>query len=70
MSNVFVSLHKSCLFSVLNEGRQFDFTINDEPAGRVVFKLSFDDVVPKTARNFRELATDRPERVRLQASIV
>ncbi|THG99626.1 hypothetical protein EW026_g2738 [Hermanssonia centrifuga] len=47
----------------------FDFTINAEPAGRVVFKLSFDDVVPKTARNFRELATDRPERVRLQASI-
>ncbi|MFD8708692.1 peptidylprolyl isomerase [Kitasatospora sp. NPDC059648] len=34
----------------------FDITINDEPAGRIVFKL-FDDVVPKTARNFRELAT-------------
>ncbi|KAJ5719978.1 hypothetical protein N7493_006856 [Penicillium malachiteum] len=27
-----------------------------EPWGRIVFKL-FDDVVPKTARNFRELAT-------------
>ncbi|MFI6850225.1 peptidylprolyl isomerase [Kitasatospora sp. NBC_00085] len=34
----------------------FDITINDEPAGRIVFKL-FDDIVPKTAQNFRELAT-------------
>ncbi|MER6401531.1 MULTISPECIES: peptidylprolyl isomerase [unclassified Kitasatospora] len=34
----------------------FDITINDEPAGRIVFKL-FDDIVPKTAKNFRELAT-------------
>ncbi|GAA0395612.1 peptidylprolyl isomerase [Streptomyces luteireticuli] len=34
----------------------FDVTVNDEPIGRIVFKL-FDDVVPKTARNFRELAT-------------
>ena len=34
----------------------FDITINDEPAGRIVFHL-FDEVVPKTARNFRELAT-------------
>ncbi|KAM5533552.1 hypothetical protein V8D89_012768 [Ganoderma adspersum] len=34
----------------------FDITINDQPAGRIVFRL-FDDVVPKTARNFRELAT-------------
>ncbi|KAI0635332.1 cyclophilin [Trametes polyzona] len=34
----------------------FDITINDQPAGRLVFKL-YDDVVPKTARNFRELAT-------------
>ena len=34
----------------------FDITINGESAGRIVFKL-FDDVVPKTARNFRELAT-------------
>ncbi|NBE50923.1 peptidylprolyl isomerase [Streptomyces boluensis] len=34
----------------------FDITINNEPAGRIVFKL-YDDVVPKTARNFRELAT-------------
>ncbi|WP_269858090.1 peptidylprolyl isomerase [Streptomyces sp. RPT161] len=34
----------------------FDVTVNDEPLGRMVFKL-YDDVVPKTARNFRELAT-------------
>ncbi|MFF4384951.1 peptidylprolyl isomerase [Kitasatospora sp. NPDC001547] len=34
----------------------FDITVNDEPAGRIVFKL-YDDVVPQTARNFRELAT-------------
>ncbi|MFV5994110.1 peptidylprolyl isomerase [Streptomyces sp. NPDC056231] len=34
----------------------FDITINDEPAGRIVFNL-FDDVVPKTAENFRALAT-------------
>ncbi|MBV6703303.1 peptidylprolyl isomerase [Kitasatospora aureofaciens] len=34
----------------------FDITIDDQPAGRIVFKL-YDDVVPLTARNFRELAT-------------
>ncbi|MFF8601239.1 peptidylprolyl isomerase [Streptomyces sp. NPDC015232] len=34
----------------------FDITIDGEKAGRIVFKL-FDDVVPQTARNFRELAT-------------
>ncbi|CEG65765.1 Putative Peptidyl-prolyl cis-trans isomerase [Rhizopus microsporus] len=34
----------------------FDINIDDKPAGRIVFKL-FDDVVPKTARNFRELCT-------------
>jgi len=34
----------------------FDINIADKPAGRIVFKL-YDDVVPKTARNFRELAT-------------
>lgn len=35
---------------------QFDVAINSKPAGRIVFKL-YDDVVPKTERNFRELAT-------------
>ncbi|KAJ1300577.1 hypothetical protein OPQ81_002231 [Rhizoctonia solani] len=34
----------------------FNITINDAPAGRIVFKL-YDDVVKNTARNFRELAT-------------
>ncbi|MFD4029763.1 peptidylprolyl isomerase [Streptomyces sp. NPDC058637] len=34
----------------------FDITINDQPAGRIVFNL-FDDVVPKTVENFRALAT-------------
>ncbi|MFC9290209.1 peptidylprolyl isomerase [Streptomyces sp. NPDC057052] len=34
----------------------FDITINNEPAGRITFNL-FDDVVPKTAENFRALAT-------------
>ncbi|MDB5125745.1 MAG: peptidyl-prolyl cis-trans isomerase, partial [Mucilaginibacter sp.] len=34
----------------------FDIAINDEPAGRITFNL-FDDVVPKTAENFRALAT-------------
>ncbi|KAG9121569.1 Multifunctional pyrimidine synthesis protein CAD [Ceratobasidium sp. 392] len=33
----------------------FDINIGDTPAGRIVFKL-YDDVVPKTAKNFRELA--------------
>ena len=34
----------------------FDVSIGGKPAGRIVFKL-FDDVVPKTARNFRLLCT-------------
>ncbi|OJJ56139.1 hypothetical protein ASPSYDRAFT_60225 [Aspergillus sydowii CBS 593.65] len=34
----------------------FDVTADGAPLGRIVFKL-FDDVVPKTAKNFRELAT-------------
>jgi len=34
----------------------FDIAINGQPAGRIVFQL-YDNVVPKTARNFRELAT-------------
>jgi peptidylprolyl isomerase len=34
----------------------FDITINGQPAGRIQFKLR-DDVVPKTAANFRALCT-------------
>lgn len=34
----------------------FDITIDGDAAGRIVFKL-YDDVVPKTTQNFRELAT-------------
>ncbi|KAF8639008.1 hypothetical protein AX17_001787 [Amanita inopinata Kibby_2008] len=34
----------------------FDITINDSPAGRITFRL-YDDAVPRTAKNFRELAT-------------
>ncbi|KAJ3815085.1 cyclophilin [Lentinula lateritia] len=33
---------------------QFDISIANKPAGRIVFKL-YDDVVPKTTHNFREL---------------
>ncbi|MFF1449796.1 peptidylprolyl isomerase [Streptomyces sp. NPDC058274] len=36
----------------------FDITINGADAGRIVFKL-YDEDVPKTARNFRELATGK-----------
>lgn len=34
----------------------FDIEINGEPAGRITFNL-FEDVVPKTAENFRALCT-------------
>lgn len=34
----------------------FDMSIGGKPAGRIVFEL-FDDVVPKTAENFRALCT-------------
>jgi len=34
----------------------FDITVDSKPLGRITFKL-YDDVVPKTAKNFRELAT-------------
>ncbi|WP_030690123.1 peptidylprolyl isomerase [Streptomyces globisporus] len=39
-----------------NENVYFEININGESAGRITFKL-FDDVVPKTAENFRTLAT-------------
>jgi len=34
----------------------FDITIDGQNAGRIVFRL-YDDVVPRTTKNFRELAT-------------
>ncbi|KAJ6617706.1 peptidyl-prolyl cis-trans isomerase, partial [Mycena sp. CBHHK59/15] len=34
----------------------FDIHINAKPSGRIVFKL-YDDDTPRTAQNFRELAT-------------
>ncbi|MET7288046.1 peptidylprolyl isomerase [Streptomyces sp. NPDC005573] len=40
----------------MSENVYFDISIDEKPAGRVVFRL-FDDVVPKTAKNFRQLAT-------------
>jgi hypothetical protein len=40
----------------LKKKLQFNVAINSKPAGRIVFRL-FDDVVPRTAQNFRELAT-------------
>ena len=40
----------------MSDNVYFDISINNEPAGRIVFNL-FDDVVPQTARNFRELST-------------
>merc|ERR1711892_462820 len=34
----------------------FDISVGDQPLGRIVFELYY-DVVPKTAENFRALAT-------------
>ncbi|KAI0791289.1 cyclophilin-like domain-containing protein [Abortiporus biennis] len=34
----------------------FDVAMDSQPLGRITFKL-YDDIVPKTAKNFRELAT-------------
>ncbi|GGP95130.1 hypothetical protein GCM10010278_86160 [Streptomyces melanogenes] len=36
----------------------FDIAVDGKDAGRIVFRL-FDDVVPETSRNFRQLATGR-----------
>ena len=43
---------KPALYNTL----KFDVAIDQKPSGRIVFEL-FDDKVPKTAKNFRELAT-------------
>ncbi|CAF3681722.1 unnamed protein product, partial [Rotaria socialis] len=34
----------------------FDINIEDKPIGRIIFQL-YNDVVPKTAENFRALCT-------------
>ena len=41
---------------LVSDKHQFDITIGGQNAGRITFKL-YDDVVPKTTKNFRELAT-------------
>ena len=40
----------------MSENVYFQVSANGEDLGRIVFRL-FDDIVPKTTRNFRELAT-------------
>ena len=37
----------------------FDINIDGKPAGKITFEL-FDDIVPKTAENFRALCTHEP----------
>jgi len=37
----------------------FDITIDGQPAGRITFKL-YDNEVPDTAKNFRQLCTGAP----------
>ncbi|HMT92828.1 peptidylprolyl isomerase [uncultured Thiothrix sp.] len=41
---------------MVNPSVFFDVSIGGQPAGRIVFEL-FEDVVPKTAENFRALCT-------------
>lgn len=40
----------------MSDNVYFQVSADGQPLGRIVFRL-FDDIVPKTARNFRELAT-------------
>ncbi|KAE8538128.1 peptidyl-prolyl cis-trans isomerase [Cryptococcus gattii VGV] len=55
--NTQIHIHKTSTMSlVLDSDVYFDIAIDSKPAGRITFKL-FDDVVPKTAQNFRELCT-------------
>jgi peptidylprolyl isomerase len=50
------SRRSSWRINAMSENVYFQVSANGEDLGRIVFRL-FDDVVPKTARNFRELAT-------------
>ena len=53
-----MSVVKTLLFSQkpIHPLLKFDIAIDSKPSGRIIFQL-FDDKVPITARNFRELAT-------------
>jgi len=55
-ANVFVRHVQLIYVCYEAELHQFDIAIGTKPSGRIVFKM-FDDVVPQTTRNFRELAT-------------
>ncbi|KAG9091334.1 Multifunctional pyrimidine synthesis protein CAD [Ceratobasidium sp. 370] len=54
MSRLFRRLQSTA--AMANKNVFFDIQIGSQAAGRIVMKL-YDDKVPKTARNFRELAT-------------
>ncbi|KIJ53307.1 hypothetical protein M422DRAFT_25712 [Sphaerobolus stellatus SS14] len=56
MSGSFLRRFMSTSPRSLNPNVFFDVQINSQPAGRIIFKL-YDAEVPRTARNFRELAT-------------
>ena len=56
MSEARFLISQSCDSYLVSDKRQFDINIDGKPSGRIIFKL-YDDVVPKTAKNFRELAT-------------
>ncbi|KAG8952317.1 Multifunctional pyrimidine synthesis protein CAD [Tulasnella sp. 424] len=51
-----MALWISLVIHVIGVEIYFDITIDGQPAGRIVFQL-YDNVVPKTTRNFRELCT-------------
>lgn len=57
-ANVYVRRFMSFDAFPLSISFQFDIAMNQKPSGRIVFKL-YDNDVPKTAKNFRELATGR-----------
>ncbi|KAI9459284.1 hypothetical protein HD554DRAFT_2298468, partial [Boletus coccyginus] len=46
--------------SLTTHTSQFDASIGSNSAGRIVFKL-YDETIPLTARNFRELAVGTDE---------
>jgi len=54
--SVFLRRFASAASATAKRNVFFDVAIDSKPAGRIVFKL-YDEDVPKTAQNFRELAT-------------